>query len=187
MSLFESGLGRTELSDSPMAPFPPEPPSSGSLPSGNSQDEVEIPLRPGLSLPGTLWLPHKPRGIVVFAHGSGSSRHSPRNRYVASVLVEAGFAALLFDLLTGLEASDRRKVFDIELLADRLVCKQRHGRCSNRGSPACRVASLGRARAVRRLCWRLQAIRRSWRPSSPAAGGPTWRVRTSPSSAPPPC
>ncbi|MCX8140637.1 MAG: alpha/beta hydrolase [Thermogemmata sp.] len=121
MSLFESGLGRTELSDSPMAPFPPEPPSSGSLPSGNSQDEVEIPLRPGLSLPGTLWLPHKPRGIVVFAHGSGSSRHSPRNRYVASVLVEAGFAALLFDLLTGLEASDRRKVFDIELLADRLV------------------------------------------------------------------
>lgn len=89
--------------------------------SGNSLDEVQIPLRPGLSLPGTFWLPQKPRGIVVFAHGSGSSRQSPRNRYVASVLVEAGFAALLFDLLTELEAGDRRKVFDIELLADRLV------------------------------------------------------------------
>jgi|DewCreStandDraft_2_1066082.scaffolds.fasta_scaffold05855_3 putative phosphoribosyl transferase len=121
MSLFESGLDRIESSSSPTAPTPPEPSNSRSPWSGNLQDEVEIPLRPGLSLPGTLWRPRKPRGIVIFAHGSGSSRHSPRNRYVASVLVEAGFAALLFDLLTTSESSVRSKVFDIELLADRLV------------------------------------------------------------------
>jgi putative phosphoribosyl transferase len=57
----------------------------------------------------------------VFAHGSGSSRHSPRNRYVAEVLNEAGLATLLFDLLSLSEEHDRAYVFDIELLADRLV------------------------------------------------------------------
>jgi putative phosphoribosyl transferase len=58
---------------------------------------------------------------VVFAHGSGSSRHSPRNRYVAEVLNEAGLATLLFDLLTVAEEADRSNVFDIDLLARRLV------------------------------------------------------------------
>jgi putative phosphoribosyl transferase len=57
----------------------------------------------------------------VFAHGSGSSRHSPRNRYVASVLNEAGIATLLFDLLTTEEEHDRANVFDIDLLGSRLV------------------------------------------------------------------
>jgi putative phosphoribosyl transferase len=57
---------------------------------------------------------------VVFAHGSGSSRHSPRNRFVASVLTDAGFATLLLDLLTAEEGEDRDNVFDIALLADRL-------------------------------------------------------------------
>ena len=59
-------------------------------------------------------------GVVVFAHGSGSSRHSPRNRYVASVLNAAGLATLLFDLLTPREELDRANVFDIELLGRRL-------------------------------------------------------------------
>jgi dienelactone hydrolase len=58
---------------------------------------------------------------VVFAHGSGSSRLSPRNNFVAAALGDAGLATLLFDLLTEEEAADRRNVFDIGLLADRLI------------------------------------------------------------------
>jgi putative phosphoribosyl transferase len=71
------------------------------------------------SLRGTLRLPPAPQGLVVFVHGSGSSRLSPRNRFVADALGRAGFATLLFDLLTGDEAEDRRNVFDIPLLAGR--------------------------------------------------------------------
>lgn len=70
-------------------------------------------------LQGTLRLPPVPRGLVVFVHGSGSSRLSPRNRFVAGALGDAGFATLLFDLLTPAEAEDRRNVFDIPRLADR--------------------------------------------------------------------
>ena len=70
---------------------------------------------------GLLGLPAAPaRGIVLFAHGSGSSRFSPRNAYVADALRQAGFATLLFDLLTDDEAEDRANVFDIALLAGRL-------------------------------------------------------------------
>jgi putative phosphoribosyl transferase len=82
--------------------------------------DVEIPVD-GLSLQGHLHLPETPAGVVVFAHGSGSSRHSPRNRFVASVLFDAGIGTLLMDLLTPSEERDRRNVFDIGLLADRLV------------------------------------------------------------------
>lgn len=74
-----------------------------------------------LRLPGELVLPRPCPGAVVFAHGSGSSRHSPRNRYVAEALQNAGLATLLFDLLTPYEATDRRLVFDIPLLASRLA------------------------------------------------------------------
>lgn len=81
--------------------------------------DVEIPAG-RVVLQGHLHLPDKPAGVVVFAHGSGSSRHSPRNRYVASVLYEAGLGTLLLDLLTQEEERDRANVFDIELLADRL-------------------------------------------------------------------
>jgi putative phosphoribosyl transferase len=70
---------------------------------------------------GHLTVPDGADGIVVFAHGSGSSRHSPRNRFVASVLNRAGLGTLLFDLLTRDEELDRANVFDIELLAYRLV------------------------------------------------------------------
>lgn len=78
-------------------------------------------LIPPLGLEGELRLPAVPFGLVVFAHGSGSSRHSPRNRRVAAALADAGLATLLFDLLTVVEAGDRDNVFDIDLLADRLV------------------------------------------------------------------
>ncbi|MHA6323660.1 erythromycin esterase family protein [Roseivivax sp. CAU 1753] len=76
---------------------------------------------PPLALPGDLTVPPDPRGIVLFAHGSGSSRHSPRNAHVAQTLNDLGFATLLFDLLTPGEEQDRRHVFDIPLLADRVV------------------------------------------------------------------
>ena len=83
-------------------------------------EEVQV-LAGTVSVAGHLTIPENPKGIVVFAHGSGSSRHSPRNRYVAEVLNGAGLATLLFDLLTPDEERNRANVFDIELLASRLV------------------------------------------------------------------
>lgn len=83
-------------------------------------DEMVIPCG-AVDLEGHLTVPPEATGVVVFAHGSGSSRHSPRNQYVASVLNDAGIGTLLFDLLTDREAADRRAVFDIDLLAGRLV------------------------------------------------------------------
>lgn len=72
-------------------------------------------------LAGHLKIPVNAAGMVVFVHGSGSSRHSPRNRYVAGQLTDAGFGTLLFDLLTAAEELDRVNVFDIETLASRLT------------------------------------------------------------------
>ena len=83
-------------------------------------EEVQVAAGP-VTVAGHLTIPENPRGIVVFAHGSGSSRHSPRNRYVAEVLHGAGLGTLLFDLLTPAEERNRANVFDIELLASRLV------------------------------------------------------------------
>ncbi|TYB69904.1 alpha/beta hydrolase [Nonomuraea sp. PA05] len=70
---------------------------------------------------GDLIVPDAAHGLVVFVHGSGSGRHSPRNRYVAGALNEAGLGTLLFDLLTPEEEADRANVFDIPLLAGRLL------------------------------------------------------------------
>lgn len=76
-------------------------------------------------LEGTLTAPDPSTGLVLFAHGSGSSRHSPRNRHVASMLNERGLATLLFDLMTAdeerIDAYDASIRFDVELLADRLI------------------------------------------------------------------
>lgn len=77
-------------------------------------------LIPPLDLQGELLSPNHPLGLVIFAHGSGSSRLSPRNQRVARALADAGLAALLFDLLTDAEAADRANVFDIDLLGARL-------------------------------------------------------------------
>jgi putative phosphoribosyl transferase len=81
--------------------------------------EVEIPSGPR-RLSGILRLPPGAQGVVAFAHGSGSGRFSPRNQFVARALEEGGLATLLMDLLEEEEAEDREKVFDIELLAERL-------------------------------------------------------------------
>jgi putative phosphoribosyl transferase len=84
--------------------------------------DEEVKVQAGVvQLGGHLTLPEDPSGVVIFAHGSGSSRHSPRNRHVARVLNDAGIGTLLFDLLTVEEELDRGNVFDIELLAQRLV------------------------------------------------------------------
>ncbi|MER6395268.1 phosphoribosyltransferase family protein [Kitasatospora sp. NPDC001603] len=82
--------------------------------------ELVLPVA-GVRLAGRLTVPADAAGVVVFAHGSGSGRHSPRNRRVAAALNRAGLATLLFDLLTEDEEPDRRKVFDVELLGARLT------------------------------------------------------------------
>ena len=76
-------------------------------------------------LPAHLTVPTGATGLVLFAHGSGSSRHSPRNQHVAAVLREAGLGTVLVDLLTPAEAGARANVFDVELLARRLVALTR--------------------------------------------------------------
>jgi dienelactone hydrolase len=88
------------------------------------QLEVEIPAA-GVFLQGRLTVPESALGVVLFAHGSGSSRHSPRNRFVARALQEAGLATLLMDLLTdkeeAIDLQTRQLRFDISLLAGRLL------------------------------------------------------------------
>jgi putative phosphoribosyl transferase len=79
------------------------------------------PMAGSLQLAGYLIVPENAPGVVLFAHGSGSSRHSPRNRYVATVLNQAGLGTLLLDLLTPDEEADRANVFDVHLLAGRLT------------------------------------------------------------------
>jgi putative phosphoribosyl transferase len=89
-----------------------------STPRSTSGPEIAVD---GVVLSGDLTIPAGAAGVVVFAHGSGSSRHSPRNRWVARGLNDAGYATLLFDLLTSAESEDRSNVFDVALLAARLV------------------------------------------------------------------
>jgi len=86
----------------------------------------EVQIRAGPSvLPGNLNIPEDATALVLFAHGSGSSRHSPRNQFVARTLNEAGLATLLFDLLTPeeetIDMQTREHRFNIQLLAERLV------------------------------------------------------------------
>lgn len=96
----------------------------GREPDLSSSGPVQIPLN-GVTLDGELIIPRSSQGLVVFAHGSGSSRHSPRNQFVARVVRESGSATLLFDLLTRAEEAEDAATghlrFDIGLLARRLV------------------------------------------------------------------
>src|SRR6266508_861345 len=95
-----------------------EHPTQGSPRSAHEVLDVRIPP---IGLAGTLHIPRGALALVVFAHGSGSSRFSPRNVAVADALNKRGIATLLFDLLTADEEADRANVFDIPLLAERLV------------------------------------------------------------------
>ena len=92
----------------------------------NEEKESPVQVAAGkVILEGNLGIPEEARGVVAFAHGSGSSRHSPRNRYVARILRNAGLATLLFDLLTADEETEDMETaklrFDIGLLARRLI------------------------------------------------------------------
>jgi len=103
---------------------------NSATPRALSASETSITVPAGsVTLDGTLAVPDNATGIILFAHGSGSSRHSPRNRYVAEELRLAGFGTLLLDLLTTSEEAidDRTRElrFDIELLAERLLAAMR--------------------------------------------------------------
>lgn len=105
---------REHLLGAPAADRTPGPPER--------DEEVELAVAGGaITLAGHLTRPANATGTVIFVHGSGSSRHSPRNRYVAERLNDAGLGTLLFDLLTTDEEVDRANVFDIQALAARLA------------------------------------------------------------------
>ncbi|HEY2671268.1 MAG TPA: alpha/beta fold hydrolase [Rugosimonospora sp.] len=94
---------------------------AGSVTDSRTSIDAEITVTTGtVALPGHLTVPAGASGVVVFAHGSGSSRNSPRNTFVAELLNGAGLGTLLLDLLTAGEETDRANVFDIDLLAGRL-------------------------------------------------------------------
>jgi putative phosphoribosyl transferase len=123
------GRGRGSAANSTSAPSPgnSNPTSFAARKHGSGSSarppEVNQPVevRAGsVLLAGHLTIPVDSAGIVIFVHGSGSSRHSPRNRYVASQLNGAGLGTLLFDLLTPTEELDRVNVFDVETLSSRL-------------------------------------------------------------------
>lgn len=105
-----------------------------------------------IRLPGLLAVPASAKGLVIFAHGSGSSRLSPRNQQVAAELNEASFATLLFDLLTEEESEDRSNVFDIPFLAKRLVLATRWARHSKPGK-ALSVGYFGASTGVAAALW----------------------------------
>jgi putative phosphoribosyl transferase len=111
------GLGR-EVTPMRVAADPPPDPVAG-------HRTIEIEPEPRVLLEGDLEIPGGARGLVLFAHGGGSSRHSPRNQKVAAHLTRDGLATLLFDLRTPIEAGERANVFDIGLLAARLMAVTR--------------------------------------------------------------
>jgi putative phosphoribosyl transferase len=95
---------------------------AGVAPGAGADVDSEVTIGVGpVNLAGHLHLPTPATAVVIFAHGSGSSRWSPRNRFVADVLFEAGLGTLVMDLLAPREEDDRRLVFDVDLLATRLL------------------------------------------------------------------
>ncbi|WP_327133577.1 phosphoribosyltransferase family protein [Streptomyces sp. NBC_01343] len=125
------------LAQSPRRADPPE------------RAEVEVAVEAaGLCLPGDLTLPEGAGAVVLFAHGSGSSRRSPRNRAVAAALNRAGLGTLLFDLLTPAEEADRSNVFDIDTLAARLAAATAWLGTRTPAPPAYFGASTGAAAAL---------------------------------------
>ncbi|RIK09496.1 MAG: phosphoribosyl transferase [Acidobacteria bacterium] len=117
----------TQTSDAEVLDLLGAPAADASDPAGSlGVGPQEVSITAGRAvLQGRLTIPLEPRGIVIFAHGSGSSRLSPRNIEVAEALNASGMATLLFDLLTPEEAGDRRNVFDIALLGERLIAATR--------------------------------------------------------------
>lgn len=117
----------------------------------DTDEQVVIPAG-STSIEGHLRVPAAAMGVVVFAHGSGSSRHSPRNRFVADVLHDAGLGTLLLDLLTPEEERDRVNVFDIPLLATRLQAATAW-LGSRTDTAACRVGYFGASTGAGAALW----------------------------------
>lgn len=122
-------------------------------------------------LPGELALVPGARGLVIFAHGSGSSRHSPRNRLVADILHDYRLNTLLFDMLTDAEAADRHNVFDIDLLGQRMDAALQWSRTDEHTGQLCTGlfgASTGAAAALtsaaRHPSWVTAVVSRGGRP-----------------------
>lgn len=139
------------LRNSPPASRKTVPAAAGTEAPAETDEEVEIPSR-GVRLQGQLHLPVPARGIVLFAHGSGSSRHSPRNRYVAGVLQQAGLGTLLLDLLTPAEERNRANVFDIELLARRLSAAT-DWLATRRDTASCTIGYFGASTGAGAALW----------------------------------
>jgi putative phosphoribosyl transferase len=114
--------------------------------------EVRIATGEHATIVGDLTVPRAATGAVVFAHGSGNGRHSPRNRRVAAALNHHGLATLLLDLLTPEEELDRANVFDVELLAGRLVAATRWLR-ADRELAALRVGYFGASTGAGAALW----------------------------------
>ncbi len=113
--------------------------------------DVEIPAAAAV-MQGHLHVPGSTTGVVVFAHGSGSSRHSPRNRFVADVLYGAGLGTLLLDLLTPDEEVDRRNVFDIGFLAGRLTAAT-SWLATRSDTASCRIGYFGASTGAGAALW----------------------------------
>jgi len=109
--------------------------SATGSPGSRAIDEAVQVVVDDIRLDGRLTVPEGAHGVVLFAHGSGSSAQSPRNRFVAGVLHEHGVATLLFDLLTPAEAGDRGNVFDVALLGYRLAVATRWVSARHPGLP----------------------------------------------------
>jgi len=120
-------------------------------PGADTDADLDIPLS-DVTLRGHLHLPASPSAVVLFAHGSGSSRHSPRNQYVAEVLFRAGLGTLLFDLLTPAEELDRANVFDIDLLGGRLAAVTRW-LTARADASGCRVGYFGASTGAAAALW----------------------------------
>ena len=113
---------------------------------------VQIPAD-AKEIEGDLHIPADCNAVVVFAHGSGSSRHSPRNRYVASVLEDAGLGTLLLDLLTPAEEANRENVFNIPLLATRLSAATRWLVDTGGGAAPGRIGYFGASTGAGAALW----------------------------------
>lgn len=111
--------------------------SRSALVEGGGREQIEEVRIGPARLEGRLGVPDSPRGIVLFAHGSGSGRLSPRNNHVADALRRSSLGTLLFDLLTEQESADHANVFDIDLLAERLLMARNwlDGRDDTKGLP----------------------------------------------------
>ena len=142
---------------------------------GAELDPAEIVVDAGgVRLPGSLVIPAQALGLVVFAHGSGSSRRSPRNQFVAAALNRVGLGTLLVDLLTADEELSRAYVFNIAMLAGGRR-ELPAGCAASPSSPPSRSATSGRAPVRPRPCGRRPPVpgRRSRR-SCPAVAARTW-------------